>query len=194
MKNSSTIEILPDSWLFETHPESELRAWVRQLRYFHFIRAWGGHANDGDEFKAAISFSGREDLLKKMNQIGVVLNMLPEDFQKPVMGKSYSYEEFKAFKNEIREFKDLEQPGRVSIFNQEVHIWIITSSIHISISGSRDGNRFEVSDADFQSCLILEKEFDKLGWLVFIDRNLEKSVCCVSPLKYPLLYDQPSRN
>lgn len=40
-------------WSFEDHPEAELRRWARRLRLFRFVRAWGGHAIDGDASVAA---------------------------------------------------------------------------------------------------------------------------------------------
>lgn len=40
-------------WSFEDHPEAELRCWARRLRLFRFVRAWGGHAIDGDASVAA---------------------------------------------------------------------------------------------------------------------------------------------
>lgn len=45
-----------DRWqqyLFEEHPETELRAWARRLKLFRFFRAFGGHANDGDSLDVA---------------------------------------------------------------------------------------------------------------------------------------------
>ena len=56
------IEKLPDIWLFELHSKQTIRAWVRQLRYFYYKRAWGGHANDGEETTEpnnAVSKTGR---------------------------------------------------------------------------------------------------------------------------------------
>lgn len=57
------IERLSDKWLFEQHAKSTIRAWIRQLRYFYFKRAWGGHANDGDEFQVAFTYTDRQDLI-----------------------------------------------------------------------------------------------------------------------------------
>ena len=40
------IDKLSDNCLFERHSKPTIREWLRQLRYFYFKRAWGGHANE----------------------------------------------------------------------------------------------------------------------------------------------------
>jgi len=62
------IEKLSDNWLFERHSKQTIREWLGQLRYYYFKRAWGGHANDGDEFQAAFAFTDRQDLQYKIGQ------------------------------------------------------------------------------------------------------------------------------
>ena len=179
---------LSDKWLFARHSKRELRSWLGQLRYFYFKRAWGGHANDGDEFQVAFSFIHRQDLLDKIGQLGLTLNTIPEDFPRPVIGQSYPSEEFEKFKNEIKPFRDLEQPGLSKIFGHKVFIWVQENSILITVAGTRDDNRYQVTEDDFKACLELERHFDKLGWQNIIDNSLEKSVCCISQTKYPELY------
>ncbi|MEO5910163.1 MAG: hypothetical protein ABIP95_04700 [Pelobium sp.] len=173
-------EKLSDNWLFQLHSKSTIREWLRQLRYFYFKRAWGGHANDGDEFQVAFTFTERQDLLNKVGQLGLNLNTIPEDFPRLVTGQSYSSEEYNNFKNEIKQFKDLEQPGDSIIFGHKAFIWVHHNSIHITISGTRDDDRYEVTEDDLKVCIQLEKQFDNLGWQKNIDKSLEKNVCCIS--------------
>lgn len=184
------IEQLSDNWLFQRHSERIISAWLRQLRYFYFKRAWGGHANDGDEFQVAFSFTDRQDLINKIGQLGLTLNTIPDDFPRPVPGQSYPADEFHHFKNEIKYFPDLEQPGHSVIFGHKVFIWVHDNSIHITISGTRDDNRYEVTEDDLKVGIELEKHFDNLGWHNIIDKSLEKSVCCISQAKYPALYGE----
>ena len=184
------IEKLSDNWLFERHAQSTIRAWLRQLRYFYFKRAWGGHANDGDEFQVAFSFTDRQDLINKVGQLGLTLNTIPEDLPRPAIGQPYPADEYNKFKNEIKQFTDLEQPGHSIIFGHKAFIWVQDHSIHITISGTRDDNRYEVTEDDFNVCIQLEKHFDNLGWAKTIDKSLEKSVCCISQAKYPELYGE----
>jgi hypothetical protein len=183
-------EKLSDNWLFERHSKQTIREWLRQLRYFYFKRAWGGHANDEDEFQVAFSFTDRQDLINKIGQLGLTLNIIPDDFPRPVIGQPYSAEEYDEFKNEIKQFKDLEQPRHSIIYGHKVFIWVHDNLIHITISGTRDDNYYEVTQDDLKVCIELEKHFDNLGWQNIIDKSLEKSVCCISQTKYPELYGE----
>ena len=184
------IEKLSDNWLFERHSRQTIREWLGQLRYFYYKRAWGGHANDGDEFQVAFLFTDKEDLLNKIGQLGLTLNVIPNDSKRPIIGLPYPADEYNKFKNEIKQFTDLEQPGKTIIFGKKVFIWILNNSIQIIISGTRDGNRYEVTEDDLNVCIELEKQFDNLGWQTIIDKSLEKSVCCISQTKYPELYKE----
>jgi hypothetical protein len=182
------IEKLSHKWLFEHHSEHTIREWLQQLRYFYFKRAWGGHANDGDEFQVAFSFFERQDLINKIGQLGLSLNVIPDDFPRPVIGQSYPSEEFYKFKSDIKQFRDLEQPGHSIIFGHKVFIWVHGNSFNISISGTRDSNYYYVTEDDFKVCMELEKQFDNLGWQNIVDKSIEKNVCCISRTKYPELY------
>ena len=42
------------AYLYHRHSQTELTDWTRQLRFFRFCRAIGGHANDGDELLCAV--------------------------------------------------------------------------------------------------------------------------------------------
>ncbi len=179
---------LSHKWLFERHSEQVIRKWIGQLQYFYYKRAWGGHANDGDEFQTAFLYTDRQDLVNKLGLLGLVLNVIPDDFPRPVTGQSYPAVEFSKFKNEIREHPGFEQPGRSVLFGHQTFIWVYSNSIHIRISGTGDGNYYDVSQDDFEACLQLEKHFDHLAWQNIVDKSLEESVCCVSPGKYPELY------
>jgi|LakMenEpi03Aug12_release.lakeMendotaPanAssembly.Ray.scaffolds.fasta_scaffold11422_2 hypothetical protein len=184
------IEKLSDNWLFERHSKQTIREWLRQLRYFYFKRAWGGHANDGDEFQVAFAFTDRQDLLNKIGQLGLTLNTIPDDFPRPIIGKPYPADEYNKFKNEIKQFTGLEQPGHSVIFGHKAFVWVNDNSIQITISGTRDDNRYEVTGDDLNVCIELEKQFDNLVWQKIIDKSLEKSVCCISQTKYPELYGE----
>ena len=105
------IDKLSPEWVFQQHARPVVKRWLSQLQYFYFMRAWGGHANDGDSFKTAFLFSGRNGLAAIMEQLGIKLNTIPANYPEPVLGKSYSPDEFSIFKHRIATFNDLEQPG-----------------------------------------------------------------------------------
>ncbi|WP_435354953.1 hypothetical protein [Emticicia sp. SJ17W-69] len=183
------IDKLSESYLFQQHSKQTVKLWIKQLKYFHFKRAWGGHANDGDEFQVAFSFTDREDLINKIEQIGFSLNIIPPDFPRAIIGHSYTGTEFTKFKSEIKEFPDLEQPGHKNIFGCNTFIWVYESFIKIKVAGTKDGNLYEVSEEDFGICKILESYFDKLNWSNFLDKSLEDNACCISQKRYPELYN-----
>jgi len=182
------IDRLSDNWLFERHPKQTLSRWASALNYFYFIRAWGGHANDGDSFKAAFRYTDRQDLIVKLDRLGQTLNAIPPDYPRPVVGKPYTGEEASRFKSEIRKFGDLEQPKWRIVFGHKAFIWVSDDNIEISVMGTLDGDLYEVSEADFETCRALEAWFDELGWQPFADRSVEKTVCCISRTKYPELF------
>jgi hypothetical protein len=49
-----------EQWLYERHSKAELAVWVSTLRYFRYVRAVGGHANDGDELVVLLRSEPRE--------------------------------------------------------------------------------------------------------------------------------------
>ena len=138
--------------------------------------------------KLLLFFPIGKTFINKIGLLGLTLNTIPNDFPRPVIGQAYTGEEYSKFKSEIRQFPNLEQPGHSIIFGHKVFIWVYENAINISISGTKDNNRYEVTQNDFEVCLELEKHFENLGWLNIIDKSLEKSVCCISQTKYPELY------
>jgi hypothetical protein len=184
-----SIEKFSDEWLFLKHSKSEIRKWSKDLKYFYFVRAWGGHNNDGDRFMVYFSYSTKDDLLIKINRLGVKLNILPCDTPKPIPGVSYPSEEFEKFKLAISKFPDLEQPGITKINGFPCHIYISDTYIQISVSGTKDGNYYAVTNADFENSKKLEEFFDSLIPPLEKDLEIEKDAGCVSKHKYPELFD-----
>lgn len=153
------IDKLSDIWLYQRHSKQTIKAWVNHLKYFYFIRAWGGHANDGDTFKVGINYTDKEDLIFRLGQLELTLDVRPEDF-----------------------------PAYSTIFGYKAFVCIYDNTIEISISGTKDENYYEVTEADYKVCLELESKFDTLNWYKLTDKTLEKKVCCVSKTKYPELF------
>ncbi len=184
------IDKLTDNRLFERHSKPTVKEWLRQLDYFYFIRAWGGHANDGDAFKVEFVYSDRLDLINKLGQIGITLNIIPDDFPRPIIGQSYPSAEFEKFKTEIKNQKNLEQPSHSIIFGHKAFIWVSANTFRIEIAGTKDNNLYEVTEEDFQVCIGLEKQFQKLGWHQLVDKTIEQNICCISKTKYPELFGE----
>lgn len=64
---------MDESWLFRAHSRSRLGGWVRRLGYARFVRAAGGHANDGDFLALSLRWEGEEDLTALLQALGAPL-------------------------------------------------------------------------------------------------------------------------
>lgn len=178
----------PDWYMFESHSMQEVARWVQKLNYFYFVRAWGGHANDGDTFQAGILFTDRTDLEEKLSKLGIVPGVIGPDDPQPIIGKSYPGTEFMKFKTPVRIFPDMEQPGHVNLAGQKAFVTVGNGTINFSVSGRADNNLYEVSEADFLACMKIEKVFEHLNWQTFKDTSPEQRSSCVSPSSYPEFY------
>ncbi|MEJ1241051.1 hypothetical protein WBG78_23085 [Chryseolinea sp. T2] len=182
------IQRLPNGWLFERHPEAEIRRWINNLKYSYFKRAWGGHANDGDEFILALTCKDKHDLLNIFARLNIELKSIPKDHPKPIPGKPYTSGEYSAFKSEIREFPEYEQPKHIEIHGTKCFCWVENRNINFTFSGGRDGNLYEVSETDFENCKRLEEVITNKGLTDKVSRDCESSVTCISRKRYPDLF------
>jgi len=182
------IDKIPNERLFLNNTEEELKLWCKNLRYFHYIRARGGHNCEGDSFCVYFGFDGLDELITRLDQIGVKLNKLEEGFIAFDPFESYSFDDLDKLKMVIPQSYDLEQPQYVNIFGHKVHVWIMPYRFEISVSGTKDNKTYKVSDEDFEVCLALEKHFDELGWNSILDTDITKHAHCISKDKYPELF------
>lgn len=182
------MEKRPDWYMFERHSKETIARWARRLHYFYFVRAWGGHANDGDEFRAGILFKNRQDLEDKLGQLGILPGLISQNDPQPITGQAYSASQFGSFKLAAHQFPDMEQPGRSLIAGQYVYVSIGSTAINFSVSGTADNNSYEVSEADFEVCLKIEEIFEHLNWQSFKDESFEINSSCVSKASYPEFY------
>jgi hypothetical protein len=182
------MEKRPDWYMFQAHSKETIAGWAKQLHYFYFVRAWGGHANDGDAFEAHIDYIDRVDLQEKLYKLGVSPGVITIDDPQPVVGQSYPGTEYAKFKVAVTRFPNMEQPGHVIIAGQKVFLSIKNNVISFFIAGTADDNMYEVSQADFEACLKLEVLFNSLNWLQFKDASMEQCNSCISPASYPEFY------
>lgn len=182
------LDKISEERLFQNNTKEEIQYWCRHLRYFHYMRARGGHNCEGDSFCVYFRYDTRDDLITKLAQIGVTLNRLEDGYIAFDPLESYSFDDLDKLRITIQQFSDLEQPQYVEIFNRKVHIWVMSNRFEISVSGTKDGKTYKVSDDDFDICTLLEKEFDKLGWISIIDKEIKTQIHCISEDKYPELF------
>lgn len=184
------LDKISEERLFQNNTKKELMQWCSSLRYFHYMRSRGGHNCEGDSFCVYFRYTGIDDLIAKLNLLGINLNKVEEGFIAFDPFESYSFEDLDKLKMTITRYPEYEQPQYVEIFGHKVHIWMMNSRFEISVSGTKDGRTYKVSDADFDVCIALEKEFDKLGWYDLLDEEIKQQVHCVSKEKYPELYPE----
>lgn len=182
------IDKIPEERLFQNNTREEISRWCKGLKYFHFMRARGGHNCEGDSFCVYFTYTDRNNLTEKLNKIGVTLNYISEEFNSFDPFTSYSLDDLDKLKITVQHYPDVEQPQYVNLFGHKAHIWILENSFEISVSGSKDGQIYKVSDKDFEICRLLESEFDKLEWKSVIDNNIKNYSHCISKEKYPELF------
>lgn len=174
-----------DRWkqyLFESHSESTIRKWARQLRYFRFFRAFGGHAGDNDSFDVFFRYDGVDELNRFFEDLGVTLIKHTVQPPQPVSGVSYQGDEFAKFPSLIRDTTWIEQPGRCKIAGQDAFAWCDRHSIKISV-----GQGWEVSEADVASAQKIESVLEGVK-LERVDPPID-SKNCVCPKYYPEYFD-----
>ena len=183
-----SIDKISEERLFQNNSKEHIKRWCQGLRYFYYMRARGGHNCEGDSFCAYFKFNGREDLIDKLTHIGITLNKLAEGYIAYDPLESYSIEDLDKLIVTISQFNDLEQPRYVEISGYKAHIWIMDGRFEISVSGSKDGEMYKISDEDFEVCLALEQVFEKQSWSSILDEDIKTQIHCISKENYPELY------
>lgn len=182
------LDKISEERLFQNNTKEELIRWCTNLRYFHYMRSRGGHNCEGDSFCVYFRYAGLDDLQEKLSLLGVTLNKLEDGYIAFDPFESYSFEDLDKLKITITRYPEYEQPQYAEIFGCKVHLWIMNNRFEISVSGSRDGKTYKVSEDDFGVCLALEKQFDKLGWNAILDEEIKEQIHCISKDKYPELF------
>jgi hypothetical protein len=182
------IDKIQEERLFQNNSKEDVIRWAKNLRYFHYMRDRGGHNCEGDSFCAYFIFADKEDLTDKLSQIGVKLQKLEEGFIAFDPLKSYSFDDLDKLKITIPQYTDIEQPQYVTLFGRKAHIWIMSDCFEIAVSGTKDRKTYQVSNDDFAVCMLLEKEFDRLGWVNLLDENIKQQSHCISEVVYPELF------
>ena len=179
---------LNDRQLYENHDQSTLKRWCKSLKFFHYMRARRGHNCEGDTFAVHFTYDGKEDLLKKLSQIGVEIQRITaEDLVFDPL-ESYALDDLDRIKYTIPGFDDLIQPHLEDVLGQAVHVWVQQHTFELIVAGDVTRSVYEVGEDDFQICLQLENDFERMGWNVFLDEEIKKQPHCISEVLYPELY------
>jgi hypothetical protein len=171
-------------YLYERHPSAQLGAWARELAYFRFCRAYGGHANDGDHLLVSLRVETRTDLLGTLSALAVPVRRLSADQAQPVPGVAYSAAEFSRFPAPISRFPGISQPGHVEIAGQRAHVWSNGDRLTISVADIVD--HYSVTDAAVASAKSIEALLVPIASHVVDPPQDDRN--CVCPRYYPDLW------
>jgi hypothetical protein len=166
-------------YLFRGHSQRELEEWARSLQVFRFVRARGGHANDGDSLLAVARYSGAADLGAFLAALGVQLNRLPMDAPEPVSGRPYSFEDWSRFPSKISNLRQFEQPKTRGIAGAQAFLWVLPDRVEISLPVGR----YDVTAEDVANARQIEKFFVS-EFARFVDPPVDDKHC-ICPRYYP---------
>ncbi|GAA3588544.1 hypothetical protein GCM10022419_083600 [Nonomuraea rosea] len=171
-------------YLHERHPPARLSAWARELAYFRFCRAYGGHANDGDHLLVSLRTETQTGLLRTLSALGVPVTRLPPGRPRPVPGVAYSAAEFAGFPAAMPRFPEIGQPGHVEIAGHRAHVWSHGDRLNISLADTVD--HYNVTDAAVASAKSIEALLAPIAGQVVDPPQDDRN--CVCPRYYPGLW------
>ncbi len=122
-----------ERYLFEQHPRETLRAWAHRLEVFRFVRAYGGHANDGDSLDAAFRYASEAELLGFFRATGLEPVVYPARPPQPEPGRPYPADEFDAFPSLIPGTRWVGQPAHCVVAGVRAFVWFEKDRITVSV-------------------------------------------------------------
>ena len=170
------------------HSIDIISKWVSSLNFFYFYQSKGGIGDDnGQSFKTRIKYTNKDDLIKKLRELNVELEIISSDSPKPIPGQSYTFKEHQSFKKEIKRFPELAQPKNTKALNQNCHIWVFDDYFEISIGGNgtdEEKKYWLVGEFDFDICQALDTKISKTLLVSYIDRKVEEDERFISKTYY----------
>lgn len=157
-------------YYFRSHSFDELEEWTERMRFFRFVRAIGGHANDGDELSCALRYDSEEDLLSITAKLGMPLQLPPPDALEAEPGRSYTRDEFDRLRSPIERFPRYEQPGHVTIAGVPTFVWVRPDRLTFRVAGAK-GDPYEVTEKDVENAIAIERDLAP-----FADRVIDPPV------------------
>ena len=168
-------------YIFQDHSPEECLEWAKNLHYFYFMRAFGGHANDSDQLEVVFRFSDFTDLTKKLSLLGITLQKIPEGKEVPIPGKSYPGDVYTTLANPVPQFPEYEQPNRVTIANIVVFCYIFEHRFELALFGG-NGDSYSVSDIDVTNAKKIEALIAAHPPLIeSLDESRKKMEHCLTP-------------
>ncbi|KAA0022339.1 hypothetical protein [Antrihabitans cavernicola] len=169
-------------YLFEQHSPDRLQTWARSLRYFRFCRAYGGHANDGDQLLVAIGFDGVDDLLSVCDGLGITL--AAPGGPAPVTGVTYTGAEWAKLAFPIQAFPQFAQPGWVRLADHNVHVHV---GHDVRISAADEDERYDVTETAVAAAQRIEGLLAPIQGRIIDPPQNDRN--CICPQQYPEFWD-----
>jgi hypothetical protein len=169
-------------YLFQDHAEDTLRAWARRLRLFRFVRAAGGHANDGDSLLVVYGYRSEAELRGFFDGFGMRLVHHATRPPQPTPGVPYTWEQTRAFPSLIAGTEWIEQPGHCQLAGQAAFVWCSDRQIQLSLQQG-----FDVTEADISRAEIVERALQEVQ-LERVDPPVARKHC-VCPAYYPAFFE-----
>jgi len=145
-------------WLYRQHSFNELSEWTRALRYFRYVRALGGHANDGDQLLCALRCASDADFLRLMSALGLEPKPLPQaELERARHANSPN--RFGPSKQWLSTF---EQPRNVTLAGVPVFVYGHAEQLELSLSGAA-GDPYEVTRTDVDNAARIEQSLGALA-------------------------------
>lgn len=153
------------AYVFRQPNRAALAGWVRRLRYFRFVKAQGGFAQDGDELLVALRYAGSADLQHLLAQLGLPpLPTLAPDYQPP--------------------------GGLVALAGERGYLTVQPNYQRLSLGMHDPTQRYNVTEATVAAAEKVEAVLAAHAARV-IDPP-EASPRCVCPAYYPELWAEPT--
>jgi hypothetical protein len=159
-----------------------LRSWAKQLRFFRYVIAPGGHAIDMDELVLAVRYAGENDLKDILDELKIKYKRYLEKPPQAVPGVVYTAEEFDKLPPLIPGTHWIEQPGWQTIDSVPIFVWCANEIIKISMVGPQEKG-WLVGQAEFENAKRLERHFER-----YSERILDPPIDfrgCICPKYYP---------
>ena len=120
--------------LFRLNSKEDVFKWITKLKYFIFERAFGGHANDGDELTTAITYSTIKELTELSRKLGISLDSLDKQHEELISSNQLTSSLFL---------------GHQIINNSRWGIHLSNKAIILSALNS---SPYCISNTDFEAC------------------------------------------
>lgn len=154
------------------HSEAEVLGWAKRLRYFYFMgEVLSGHFETYEELKMRLDYSGRDDLIRVLEGLGLL---------RPGVGPPPNPER-EGGERRVTSHPDLVQPGHCGIAGAKCYVRIESAFIEASCDAHFKG----LSESHVEDALRIEAHLDKLGLQSRVNRGIAKDFNCVSAENFP---------